>query len=325
MNDVNACYENFISTFSGLNDKYFPKQHKRVIAQKQNKPRIAQGILFSNKKKHGYHKESLRKKTPSAISKYNAYKNKLTKIVRASDKSRFMNKFESAKTDIKKTWQLIKNVIKRNQNSPSERTGEINSGDLILKEQSQIVNKFNDYFTNIGSTLASKIRQIDGNHLEFIKNYFSNTIFLNPSNELELKSPGYDDISSKVIKAVIDSIHLPLCDIFNKSLQTGSFPDNLKIAKVVPIYKGDDKMLVNNDRPISVLPVFSKILETIIFTIISNFVVQNNILSDNQFGFRHNLSTYMALFKLTDKFSKELNNKQYSIGIFWNFPRLSIL
>ena len=55
------------------------------------------------------------------------------------------------------------------------------------------------------------------------------------------------------------------------------------------------------------------------------FVVQNNILSDNQFGFRHNLSTYMALLKLTDKISKELNKKQYSISIFWTFPRLLIL
>ena len=108
-------------------------------------------------------------------------------------------------------------------------------------------------------------------------------------------------------------------------MQTGCFPDNLKIAKVVPIYKGDDKTLANNHRPISVLPVFSKILEKIIITRISNFVVQNNILSDNQFGFRHNLSTYMALLKLTDKIVNELNNKQYSIGIFWTFPRLSIL
>ena len=139
------------------------------------------------------------------------------------------------------------------------------------------------------------------------------------------KSPGFDDISPKVIKAVIVSIHLPLCDIFNKSLQTGCFSDNLTIAKVVPIYKGDDKTLVNNSRPISVLTVFSKIPEKIIFTRISNLVVQNNILSDNQFGFRHNLSTYMALLKHTDKISKELNNKQYSIGIFLAFPRLSIL
>ena len=64
--------------------------------------------------------------------------------------------------------------------------------------------------------------------------------------------------------------------MFNKSLQTGWFSNNIKMAKVVPIYKGDDKTLVNIDRPSSVLPVFSKILEQIIFTRKSNFLVQNN-------------------------------------------------
>ena len=104
-------------------------------------------------------------------------------------------------------------------------------------------------------------------------------------------------------------------------MQTGYFLDNLKIATVVPIYKGDDKRLVNNYRPISVLPMFSKILEKIIFTRISNFVVQNNILSDNQFGFRNNLSTYMTLLKLSDTTFNELNNKQYSIGTFLDFSK----
>ena len=80
-----------------------------------------------------------------------------------------------------------KNVIKRNQNSPTDSISEINSGDLILKNQSQISNKFNEYFTSIESTLASKIPQIDGNHLAFIKNDINNTVFLNPNNELELK------------------------------------------------------------------------------------------------------------------------------------------
>ena len=69
--------------------------------------------------------------------------------MRASEKSYFMNTFKSVKTDIKKTWQLIKNVIKGNQNSPTDRISEINSGDLILKDQSQIANKL----TNISLAL----------------------------------------------------------------------------------------------------------------------------------------------------------------------------
>ena len=148
------------------------------MARNPNKPWIKQGILFSIKKKHRYYKESLRKKTPSVISKYKAYKDMPIKIIRAAEKSYFMNKFESVKTDNKNTWQLIKNVIKRNQNSPNDRISKINSVDLILKDESQIANKFNKYFISIGSTLASKIPQNDGNHLEFITNDISNTIII---------------------------------------------------------------------------------------------------------------------------------------------------
>ena len=70
--------------FSGLYDKYFPKQSKKVIAPNPNKPWITHIILFSIKKKHRQYKESLRKKTPSAISKYKAYKHKLSKIIAKS-------------------------------------------------------------------------------------------------------------------------------------------------------------------------------------------------------------------------------------------------
>ena len=61
---INACYENFISKFSGLYDKYFPKQRKKVIARNPNKPWITQGILFSIKKKHRYFIRKVSKRKP---------------------------------------------------------------------------------------------------------------------------------------------------------------------------------------------------------------------------------------------------------------------
>ena len=70
------------------------------------------------------------------------------------------------------------------------------------------------------------------------------------------KSAGYDSISSNVIKSIIKNIAWPLCDVYNKSLLTGCFPDKLKVAKVISFFKGDDKRLLNNYRPISVLPAF---------------------------------------------------------------------
>ena len=79
-------------------------------------------------------------------------------------------------------------------------------------------------------------------------------------NLLSTKSSGHDDISPKVVKATIDLISSVLCDIFNKSFLQGRFPNELKLASVVPIYKSDNRTLITIYRPISVLPVFSKIL-----------------------------------------------------------------
>ena len=89
------------------------------------------------------------------------------------------------------------------------------------------------------------------------------------------KSAGYDSNSPNVIKSIIKNIALPLCNVFNKSLLTGCFPDKLKVAKVIPLYKGDDKRLLNNYRPISVLPAFSKILERLMYKRLLDFLNKN--------------------------------------------------
>ena len=75
-------------------------------------------------------------------------------------------------------------------------------------------------------------------------------------------SKGYDDISSRVVKDAIDEISTPLTTFFNKSLLNGIFPDKLKIAKLIPIFKSVDILLINNYRPIAGLPFFSKLLKT---------------------------------------------------------------
>ncbi|XP_065651293.1 uncharacterized protein LOC136079482 [Hydra vulgaris] len=79
------------------------------------------------------------------------------------------------------------------------------------------------------------------------------------------KSSGLDDIDSKVVKNVYDVIEYPLMYIFNLSLKNGVFPDRLKLARVVPVFKSGDDSTLSNYRPISILPCFSKILELIMY------------------------------------------------------------
>ena len=91
-----------------------------------------------------------------------------------------------------------------------------------------------------------------------------------------------------------------IVDLINKSLSQGIFPAELKMAKIVPIHKSGEKCRIENYRPISLLPVFSKILEKVVAFQMENYLTSNNLISRNQYGFRPKLSTEMAMHALTD-------------------------
>ena len=107
-----------------------------------------------------------------------------------------------------------------------------------------------------------------------------------------------------------------LVEINNQSLQEGVFPNALKIAKVVPIFKNGDLKCVTNYRPISVLPAFSKITEKVVYKRLHKYISDNSILHQNQFGFREKLSTSMVLLELIDKLSEAVDDKLTTIGVF---------
>ena len=105
--------------------------------------------------------------------------------------------------------------------------------------------------------------------------------------------------------------------IFNKSFVTGVFPNCLKHAKVIPIYKADDKFLVSNYETVSLLPVFSKVFEKLKHTrFVTFFVDKYNLIHNIKYGFRENHSTYMALLTTLDQIFQEMNCNKYSIGVF---------
>ena len=104
--------------------------------------------------------------------------------------------------------------------------------------------------------------------------------------------------------------------ICNISMSSGIFPDKMKVAKVIPVFKNGNPKLYSNYRPISVLSCFSKILERLIYNRVITFLDKHNILYDGQYGFRHGVSTELALVHAVDKLYNALENKLTSIGIF---------
>ena len=134
-------------------------------------------------------------------------------------------------------------------------------------------------------------------------------------------STGYDEIDIKVVKPIIHKISEHLSEIFNQCLKCGEFPTSLKIARVTPIFKSGPPEVMSNYRPISVLPVFSKIFERCIYTRLLHFITKCNIINNNQYGFRAGHSTSSALIDFVHKVGSAIDNEETTIGLFLDLTK----
>ena len=132
---------------------------------------------------------------------------------------------------------------------------------------------------------------------------------------------GFDKISTEILLLSYKSIVDHLVFFFNLCLSTGTFPDKLKIATIKPIYKAGDRNVFNNYRPISLLPVFSKILEKILHTHVINYLDENNLLNPLQFGFRKKHSTYMPIAHLVDNITSSLEESQFTCVLYLDLKK----
>ena len=163
-----------------------------------------------------------------------------------------------------------------------------------ITDKKTIGEKFNSYFKNVGSKLAAKIPSSNTNFESYLPN-ITTSILDKPLNEKEFKdaffalkankSPGYDKLHVNVIRKLYHELKIPLINIFSLSLKKGIFPEKMKIAKVSPIFKKDDKSILSNYRPISILSRFSKIFERIMYNRLNAYLADNNILFNKRFGF----------------------------------------
>ena len=184
---------------------------------------------------------------------------------------------------------------------------------------------FISYFTEIGPNLANKIEKSSMNFEGYIKKFNS----IQPEHALSInelkdtffsldinKSPDCVGIIFAVLKNCFGALHKPLLHVFNLSIVKGIFPDDLKIARVTPVFKGGDEKDLENYRPISVLPCFSKILERIMYNRLYNHLIKNNILYSKQFGFQKGHSTEYAIIQLIDQINNNFENNEFTIGVF---------
>ena len=224
-------------------------------------------------------------KTPSEENtiKYKAYKNKLTSIMRKSERDYFEDQIEHHNHDLRKSWKTIKDIIGKNASYDNSTISYIING-VSTDDPQTICNGFNNYFVSIAPTLANNIKGSDNPmnyvsvspHSIFIP-YITENEVNNVIISLKTGSAGWDEIPTTIFKPCAELYIKPLTYLINESIAQGVFPDELKIAKVVPIFKSGDKALPSNYRPISVLPYFSKIFEKIMYNHVVNYINSKNI------------------------------------------------
>ena len=129
-------------------------------------------------------------------------------------------------------------------------------------------------------------------------------------------SSGIDGISNQLLKSAKNDLVKPITTIVNQMIVTGIFPDNLKILRVIPLYKAKDQTLLSNYRPIALLPSISKIFEYVLLEQITNYLLDNNMLPPQQYGFRSNHSTELAALNLVDKLIYKLDRGIIPMNIY---------
>ena len=206
----------------------------------------------------------------------------------------------------------------------------------FISESSDLSNAFNDHFSSIGPKLANDIPLSNNNdhcHQEYVKG-INNRFEFRPTDSRQIlkllnklnkfKGAGLDKLSSKLIRECADLISPYISTIFYCCLTTGIFPDDLKLAKVTPIFKqGDRSDMNNNYRPISVISAIAKVFERIIYNQLSSYLSENNILSQYQSGFRSFHSTMTALLKATDNWAFNIDCGYVNAVVFFFLLRQS--
>lgn len=322
--DANKAFDNFMDDFSFLYGLCFPE---KIITIKTNKETkwISRGIKICSKKQrqllweYRLNSDSTNKKVLKNYTKL------YRKIIKLTQKAQNNHYIKTAENKSKATWQIIN---KTKLCLPQEPIMCINRDDLSFTHPIDIANEFNNYFIN---DIEKNIKtDISINNIN-LKNQTLNSLFMQPvtiddiikiiSTLKNTSTVGYDGISTKVIKFTKEVIAPPLVHIINLCITDGIFPESLKKVIIKPLYKKDDKTNLRNYRPIAKIPIFSKIIEKVIYNSLYAYFEKYKLFCKEQKGFRKNTTVNMALFDLLTNIMSSVDKRNPVCAIYTDMTK----
>jgi len=318
-------YLSFHDVFTKCYNDCIPIVTKHIHVKQR--PWITEGIIHSIKRRNKLY--SVYIKNPCYITefRYKKYRNKLNHVIRCAERMYVNESIEKYKGDLKKSWSILNDLIGKQKCNRLPDNVKING--VEISDCHKIANSFNEFFTSVGTNLANKIKShVDP--LSYMHDEINQSMYLKPVCIKELyqiidglknSSAGWDGIKANILKHLKHDIAPVLLFLVNMSLKQGMFPDVLKIATVSPIFKAGSRDNVSNYRPVSVLPVISKIFERVMCNRLVNYLEIFDILYKHQFGFRKGFSTDMAIVSVIDDVLRALEDKDMVLGIYMDLAK----
>ena len=312
--DPNDALDFFMQIFGKVLDQHAPQKIKRVKRNLQPNWYNAE-IAEAGKQRDYFHGKDM--------EQYRFWRNKVKILITSSKRQIYTKNINENKKNPKKLWKNLHDLTNK---SKLHSTPSINSqlGQPILGPENT-ANTFNEFFTSIFQQY-SKDGENKCSISEKLKSFVQEK--LTPDTKFEIKpvsltfvqkqlealdpskATGLDGLSAKFLKIGSAAISLPIMKIINLSITTAIFPDTFKKAKVTPCFKKGDNSDMSNYRPISVLPLLSKIIEKHVAENLKSYLSEHNLLYERQSGFRSNHSCETALNAMVDDWLSAIDRNE---------------
>lgn len=327
--DVNIAYNCFIDIVKYCVDKCCPLRYRSTSNCFKTGWVTAEVKMSSeNLKKIYWLHMNLR--TQHSFDIYREAKRQHELLLQSSKLAFHAKLISSSDNQSKVVWNIVNQESGRKSKIQTHNT-TLNVGGVLISDNKLVAETFADYFSSIARTsLDNKY-----GHLVSLSCTSSplhnNTFFFHPVDSYEVidtirslknkKSVGADFISVRMLKSMSEYIAEPFSNLINLSISSGCFPELLKHATVIPVHKKNDMEDVSNYRPISILGVFSKVIERIVLNRMTEYLNKYNLLTSCQHGFRSRRSTQTATTDFFEHVYESLDKGLFVAGLFFDLSR----